>query len=210
MHGVKPILHYISSLLRLYELNEGSILLDGMNIRDIPIKDLRRMIATIPQDPVLLSGISLRKNLDLHDEHSDETIWNALEKVCMKDRVMQSENKLESMIAENGRNFSQGERQLLCMCRTLLLMMREKNSVRVLLMDEVSASVDVKTDAIIQETVQRHFNTCTVLTIAHRLDHIVKFSDRVLLLESGKVKAFDTVDKLMASVDNLAEVVDDE
>jgi ATP-binding cassette subfamily C (CFTR/MRP) protein 1 len=186
-----------STLLRLYELSSGRILIDGQDISQMPLEQLRKIVAIIPQDPILLSGSPLRQNLDPHNEHSDDAIWEALDRVCMKDRVNMEESKLSLLVAENGKNFSQGERQLLCMARTLLLMMRPDSPIRVLLMDEVSASVDLKTDAIIKQTVNKYFIGCTVLAIAHRLDHLIKFSDRMLVLADGKVSAFDDVDKIL-------------
>ena len=97
---------------------------------------------------------------------------------------------LDAVIGEGGSNLSSGQRQLLCMARALL------RKARVLVLDEATSNVDTASDALIQETVRAAFAECTVLTIAHRL-HSILDSDRVLVLEDGKVKEFDSPAALM-------------
>ena len=97
---------------------------------------------------------------------------------------------LDAVLGESGSNLSSGQRQLLCMARALL------RNARVLVLDEATSNVDTASDALIQETVGAAFADCTVLTIAHRL-HSILDSDRVLVLEDGKVKEFDTPDRLL-------------
>ena len=97
---------------------------------------------------------------------------------------------LDAVLGEGGSNLSSGQRQLLCMARALL------RKARVLVLDEATSNVDTGSDALIQETVRAAFADCTVLTIAHRL-HSILDSDRVLVLEDGRVKEFDTPEKLL-------------
>lgn len=97
---------------------------------------------------------------------------------------------LDAVLGESGSNLSSGQRQLLCMARALL------RNARVLVLDEATSNVDTASDALIQETVRAAFADCTVLTIAHRL-HSILDSDRVLVLEDGRVKEFDTPEKLL-------------
>jgi len=94
------------------------------------------------------------------------------------------------VLGEAGSNLSSGQRQLLCMARALL------RKARVLVLDEATSNVDTASDALIQETVRAAFADCTVLTIAHRL-HSILDSDRILVLEDGRVKEFDTPERLM-------------
>ncbi|KAM9359680.1 ATP-binding cassette sub-family C member 5 [Symphorus nematophorus] len=178
-------------LFRLVEPCGGSILIDGIDISDIGLADLRSKLSIIPQDPVLFSG-TVRSNLDAFNQYSDEQIWDALERSHMKECVSQLPLKLDSEVVENGENFSVGERQLLCVARALL------RRCKVLILDEATAAMDAETDALIQETIRTSFQDCTTLTIAHRL-HTVLASDRVMVLNRGQVVEFDEPSKLLAN-----------
>ncbi|CAK6982349.1 multidrug resistance-associated protein 5 isoform X2 [Scomber scombrus] len=178
-------------LLRLVECSGGSVLIDGVDISDVGLNDLRSKLSIIPQDPVLFSG-SLRFNLDPFNRHTEEQIWDALQRSHMKECVSQLPLKLESEVVENGENFSVGERQLLCVARALL------RRCKVLILDEATASMDAETDALIQETIRSSFQDCTTLTIAHRL-HTVLASDRIMVLNQGQVVEFDTPSRLLAN-----------
>ncbi|XP_044209764.1 multidrug resistance-associated protein 5 isoform X2 [Thunnus albacares] len=178
-------------LLRLVERCGGSILIDGVDISDIGLADLRSKLSIIPQDPVLFSG-TVRFNLDPFNQYTEEQIWDALERSHMKECVSQLPLKLESEVVENGENFSVGERQLLCVARALL------RRCKVLILDEATAAMDAETDALIQETIRSSFQDCTTLTIAHRL-HTVLASDRIMVLNQGQVVEFDAPSRLLAN-----------
>ncbi|GLH12006.1 Multidrug resistance-associated protein 5 [Gryllus bimaculatus] len=179
----------ITTLLRLTELAGGRILIDSIDISKIGLHDLRSAVAIIPQDPVLFQG-TMRYNLDPFGEHSDEKIWEALEKAHLKDKISREEKQLQSLVEADGENLSVGEKQLICLARALL----RKN--KILLLDEATASVDVETDFLIQQTIQDAFGHCTVLTIAHRLNTISSY-DRVMVMDAGKVIEFDSPSNLM-------------
>ncbi|XP_065919562.1 ATP-binding cassette sub-family C member 4-like isoform X2 [Dysidea avara] len=173
----------LSAFFRLAE-PEGVFEIDGIQITDIGLHDLRKKMSIIPQDPVLFSG-TVRYNLDPFNELEDHQLWDALEEVQLKEVISNLENGLESQVSEGGSNFSVGQRQLMCLARALL----RRN--KILVIDEATANVDLITDGIIQEMIRKKFNHCTILTIAHRLETIMD-SDRVLVLSSGKVIEFDT------------------
>ncbi|XP_073340805.1 ATP-binding cassette sub-family C member 5 [Pagrus major] len=179
------------ALFRLVESCGGSILIDGVDISDIGLADLRSKLSIIPQDPVLFSG-TVRFNVDPFNQYSEEQIWDALERSHMKDCMSQLPLKLESEVVENGENFSVGERQLLCVARALL------RQCKVLILDEATAAMDAETDGLIQETIRSSFQDCTTLTIAHRL-HTVLASDRIMVLNHGQVAEFDEPSKLLAN-----------
>ncbi|XP_078023560.1 ATP-binding cassette sub-family C member 5 isoform X1 [Epinephelus lanceolatus] len=178
-------------LFRLVECCGGSILIDGVDISDIGLADLRSKLSIIPQDPVLFGG-TVRSNLDPLNQYREEQIWDALERSHMKECVSQLPLMLDSEVVENGENFSVGERQLLCVARALL------RQCKVLILDEATAAMDAETDALIQETIRSSFQDCTTLTIAHRL-HTVLASDRIMVLNQGQVVEFDEPSKLLAN-----------
>merc|ERR1719491_276743 len=178
------------ALFRISEIeDEGSITLDGVNIREIGTAALRMNVSIIPQDPVMFSN-TIRYNLDPFRTKSDEDLWDVLKKVEMGTTIAQLHKGLDDMVAEGGENFSQGQRQLLCIARSLL------RKPKILVMDEATASIDNETDAIIQRMIRENFENATVLTIAHRLNTIMD-SDRILVLDDGKIVELDSPENLM-------------
>ena len=167
----------------------GDVIIDDVNIGDINIQSARRATAVITQNPVLFTS-SLRMNLDPFEEHQDIELWDALEEASLKTMVEKLPRKLNEEVKECGRNFSVGERQLLCLARALL----KRN--KIIIMDEATANVDHKTDQLIQNTIRTKFKHCTVITIAHRLNTVIDY-DRVLVLENGRVVEFDKPAKLL-------------
>ncbi|XP_071113612.1 multidrug resistance-associated protein 1-like [Haliotis cracherodii] len=177
------------SLFRLVEPTEGAIVIDGVDIADIGLHDLREKLAIIPQDPFLFTG-PLRMNLDPEDLYTDEDIWAALDHTHLRSFVECLSDGLETDCGEGGSNFSVGQCQLFCMTRTLL------RKAKILVLDEATASVDMETDDLIQQTIRSEFKDCTVLTIAHRLNTVIDY-DRILVLDEGEVKEFDSPEKLL-------------
>lgn len=185
------------SFFRFVEATHGSIVIDNIDIKDLGTEDLRSNLTIIPQDPTLFSG-SLRSNMDPFDQFKDEDIFTALARVHLipkSDPSIHSDldtedvntnlfKDLDTSVSEGGKNFSQGQRQLLCLARALL------KSSRVVLMDEATASVDFETDKAIQKTIATEFSDSTILCIAHRLHTVIEY-DRILLLDHGEILEFD-------------------
>lgn len=167
------------ALYRFIEIEEGRILIDDIDIARIPLARLRRALAIIPQDPTLFIG-TIRSNLDRYNEHTDEKIWSVLEKASLADFVRSLPKGLETELVENGVNLSQGQRQLLCLARALLL------NAKIILLDEATASVDVKTDATVQRVLKEAGHGVTMLMIAHRLG-TTRDCDLVLEIKEGNL-----------------------
>ena len=182
-------------LFRFMEPLSGSVKIDGIDITTVGLEDLRSRISIIPQDPVLFSG-TIRSNLDPFNQASDHDLWRALKRAHVADYVEAQPDKLMSRVTENGENLSVGQRQLMCLARAIL----RKSAI--LVMDEATASVDVTTDELIQETIKTEFANSTVLTIAHRLKTVIEY-DKVLVLDSGKVCEFDSPSNLLSIPDGV-------
>ncbi|BBN08483.1 ATP-binding cassette, subfamily C (CFTR/MRP), member 2 [Marchantia polymorpha subsp. ruderalis] len=179
----------IQALFRLVEPAGGKIIIDGIDITSIGLHDLRSKLSVIPQDPTLFEG-TMRVNLDPLEQYSDAEIWEALDKCQLGDIVRAKDTKLDFPVSENGENWSVGQRQLLCLGRALL-----KRS-QILVLDEATASVDSRTDGLIQRTIRAEFGKCTVITVAHRIPSVAD-SDRVLVLSDGKVAEYDAPSQLL-------------
>uniref|UniRef100_A0AAR2JWE9 ABC-type glutathione-S-conjugate transporter n=1 Tax=Pygocentrus nattereri TaxID=42514 RepID=A0AAR2JWE9_PYGNA len=177
-------------IFRILEAAKGKIYIDGIDIAELGLHDLRSRITIIPQDPVLFSG-SLRMNLDPFDTYSDEEVWNALELAHLKNFISGLPDKLNYECSEGGENLSLGQRQLVCLARALL------RKTKILVLDEATAAVDLETDTLIQSTIRSQFEDCTVLTIAHRLNTIMDYT-KVIVMDKGHIVEMDSPASLIA------------
>lgn len=183
------------ALCRIVEADGGSIFIDGLDISTIGLEDLREKITIIPQDPTLFEG-SLRFNLDPVGTSTDSELLSMLEKASLENLVSRDESGLNQKIEDGGKNLSSGEKQLICICRAIL----RKN--KIVLMDEATANIDIKTEQIIQKLIHDEFIDSTVLTIAHRLNTVIN-SDKVLVLSQGEVVEFDDPQTLLEDPESM-------
>lgn len=210
------------ALFRIIEPTEGYIEIDNINTSTLGLFDLRRHLGIIPQDSQTIEG-TVRQNLDPFGQYSDTNIWRVLDLAHLKGHVEQMETKpnitkinqdkggqgehvlrdahptakgLDAVVDEGGANLSAGQKQLMCLARALL------NPSSILVLDEATASVDVQTDKIIQETIRKEFKDKTILTVAHRLETIMD-SDKIMVLDNGELKEFGEPQELLKNEDGI-------
>lgn len=183
------------ALFRVIEAAQGSIWIDGVDIATLGLHELRQAMAIIPQDPQLWQG-TLRQNLDPLHQYSDDELCAALENARLTSLIDTHADGLHRPVSEGGTNFSAGQRQLICIARAMV------RQSRILVLDEATSSIDLETDALIQQIVRSQFKNTTMLVIAHRLNTIID-SDRVLVLDHGRVAEFDAPAALMDRPDSL-------
>jgi ABC-type multidrug transport system fused ATPase/permease subunit len=167
------------AVYRFVDFHKGDILIDGLSIKEAPLDLLRQNLAVIPQDPSLFMG-SLRGNIDRYAQKTDADIWLVLEKVGLKNFVQSLPGQLNYHVTESGSNLSQGQRQLICLARALLM------KVKIIFLDEATASVDLETDALIQKVIRTSLDGITLVTIAHRLSTLKDY-DQIIELQNGQV-----------------------
>lgn len=178
------------ALFRIIEASGGNIHVDNLDISKIGLLDLRGRLAIIPQDAALFEG-TVRDNLDPRHVHADQALWTALEHARLKDHVSSMPGQLDAQINEGGSNLSQGQRQLVSIARALL------TPSNILVLDEATAAVDVETDVLLQQMLRSSiFRERTIITIAHRINTILD-SDKIVVLEKGRVAEFDTPENLI-------------
>ncbi|KAG6908348.1 hypothetical protein DXG01_005166 [Tephrocybe rancida] len=179
------------ALFRIIEPVEGTIFIDSVDITKVGLHDLRSNISIVPQSPDLFGG-TLRENIDPVGEHSDADIWIALSQAHLKEYIDTLPQGLDAPVREGGSSLSSGQRQLLCFARALL------RKSKILVLDEATSAVDLDTDQAIQEIIRGPaFADVTMFIIAHRLNTIID-SDRVLVMDGGKVAELDRPATLLA------------
>ncbi len=166
-------------LTRFWDIQAGSILLDGRDIRSVPLGDLRRAVQPIQQDVFLFRG-TVGENIRLGEDLSDDDVWRALRVVHADGFVRELPAGLETHLAEGAQNISVGQRQLLSFARAVA------HNPPIIILDEATSSVDTETEQRIQEALEAVLENRTSLVIAHRLSTI-QHADRIVVLSQGQI-----------------------
>ena len=181
----------IQLLLRFYDIQRGEILLDGVNIRDLDLQNLRRLFGIVLQDPFLFSG-TIESNVRLGTESiGQEDVERALGEVGLGSFVQSLAHGVETEVTERGATLSVGQRQLISFARALA------HNPRFLILDEATSSVDTQTETLIREALDRLLSGRTALVIAHRLSTI-QHADRILVFHKSRLREEGTHQELLA------------
>jgi ATP-binding cassette, subfamily C (CFTR/MRP), member 1 len=176
----------ILTILRLAEIQVGDILIDGISIKTTPRHRVRRGITAMPQEPLLLPG-TIRSNLDPFSEHLDQAILSALDEVGIFDVISAGGGLNANM---DNILLSRGQQQLFCLTRAIL------SKSQIVLLDEMTSSVDAATEAKIVEVIHRRLSDRTVVAVAHHL-HTIRGFDKIVVLDQGQVIECDSPKELL-------------
>jgi ATP-binding cassette, subfamily B, multidrug efflux pump len=180
----------VKLLSRTYDVQQGSISLDGTDIRDIRLLALRKLFTSVPQDVFLFSG-TIRSNLCFgRNDISDAELLEAIQ-ICQAELILERHGGLDGEVTERGQNVSLGERQLLALVRALV------TNPPILILDEATASVDRDTERRLQAATEKLMENRTAIIVAHRLSTI-RNCDRIMVLHHGNLKEEGTHDELVA------------
>ena len=177
-------------IVRNYEIQKGQILIDGIDIKKIKIKSLRRAIGQMLQDVFLFSG-TVKNNITLRDDRfTQEEIEEMCHYVNADKFIDKLEHKYDEEVIERGENYSQGQRQLLSFARTVV------HKPQILILDEATANIDTETEVLIQDSLEKMKNIGTMLIVAHRLSTVQK-ADQIIVLQNGEVAERGTHQQLL-------------
>ncbi|CDW55835.1 multidrug resistance associated protein 7 [Trichuris trichiura] len=176
------------ALFRVCHLEKGRILIDGLDIASVGIRQLRSKLGIVSQDPFLFSG-TIRENLDMKGEYTKEQLLQTIESSELGDLIEQL-GGLDHHVEEGGTNLSAGQRQLICLVRAIM------TKKKIVCIDEATSHVDLDTDARMQRLLRKTFADATVLTIAHRVNTVLS-CDRTFVVEGGRIVECGTPEDLI-------------
>jgi len=180
----------INLLSRFYDIQEGQILIDGHDIRNVTLESLRNQVGVMLQDTFIFSGTVMDNIRYGKPDATDEEVIQAAKEVMAHDFIMEMENGYQTEVNERGSRLSVGQRQLISFARTLL------SDPKILILDEATSSIDTKTEKAIQAALDRLLKGRTAFIIAHRLSTI-KNADRIFHISHGRITEAGTHDELM-------------
>lgn len=181
----------LSLICRNYDIQRGQILIDGIDVKHIKLESLRKQFGQMLQDVFLFAG-TVKSNITLRDEFTDEEIIQACEYVNADSYIKKLPKGLDEEIRERGNNLSAGQRQLLSFARTII------HKPKIMILDEATANIDTETEILIQNSLEKMMNIGTMLIVAHRLSTI-QHADNIIVMSHGEITEqgnhFDLLDK---------------
>ncbi|MBN2736659.1 MAG: ABC transporter ATP-binding protein [Spirochaetales bacterium] len=175
---------------RFYDVNYGSVLIDGENVRDYSLSSLRRSIAYVLQESTLFAGTIKENLLFVNPDASDNELWEALNLAQAADFVKEKENQLEEVIGEKGVGLSGGQRQRLAIARAIL------SNPDILILDDVTSSLDLETESKVIDGIYEKLPDCTIIIISQKIN-AVRSADRIIVMKDGKCQEKGTHQELL-------------
>jgi len=177
---------------RFYDPDEGAVLVDGHDVRAVTMHSLRSQIGVVPQEPFLFAG-SIRENLVFaHPDADDAEVEDAIDAVGLRELVERLPRGVDTMVHDRGQTLSAGERQLLALGRAFL------SHPRVLVLDEATSSLDLRSETVVEQALNRLLEGRTAILIAHRLT-TAKRADRIVVVEDGGIVETGSHDELVSA-----------
>lgn len=181
----------ISMISRLYDVNEGEVIVGGHNVKDYDVETIRNQVSVVLQNNVLFSG-TIAENLRWGDKNAtDEEVKKAAKLACADEFIEKFPDGYDTYIEQGGTNVSGGQRQRLCIARALL------KKPKILILDDSTSAVDTATDANIRKSFREEIPNTTKLIIAQRISSVMD-ADRIIVMDDGKIDDFGTHEELMA------------
>lgn len=193
----------VNLIPRFYEVTEGSLKVDGVDVRDYPLPQLRGKVGVVPQKAVLFSG-TLRRNMQWRKEDAtDEEIWQALETAQAADFVRKMPDGLDSVILQGGKNLSGGQKQRLTIARALV------GAPEILILDDSASALDFATDAALRRAIAKfsaeHANSMTTIIVSQRAN-TVRYADEIVVLDDGRAVGIGTHEQLLENCQTYQEI----
>ena len=184
----------INALARIIEPKNGKILINNIDIQDINLNILREKISILPQETFLIET-NLRDNIDPLNRNTDNDIMKLINNLSIL-KNLENEKKLNFEIKENGNNLSTGEKKLICFARTVI----KKN--KIVIMDEITSSLDDESKNIISENINKYFKKCTLIMISNQLE-MLKKCQRIIVIDNGKIIQEGKLEELLQDKNSL-------
>ena len=189
----------VNLIPRFYDVTRGELLIDGTNIKDVPIKELRKKIGFVPQKGILFSG-TIKSNIKYgKPEMSDEDMIKAAKIAQAEEFILAKEEKYDSPIAQGGNNVSGGQKQRLSIARAIAI------SPEILVFDDSFSALDLKTDKALRDALAKEVKGKTVIIVAQRISTIMN-AEQIVVLEEGKVVGKGTHEELMKTCETYKQI----